>query len=304
MVTSRVAKTHSAEHAPSSPPQRGLPWCDEPQNREPLAELLSDARYLTSPRASSPRPAGSFRRGHGRVKTPQFPRVRPRRRQRPHRDQGRRAPGRLAAAACLPRTLSPDLPAAFSAKTSNRSALSLHPHTIAIQPIDRAGSPSPTTDVASLNRRSSLHPQRRLTGAAALFSALGTRPGPPPLAPPRCTRTPNLNFGIIALTDVPHRIAHERVFQKIRHQCTITKGCQLAAIRDNLSSGSIQATHMLLGMRSPRPWASPFPQKSDGHPMAAQPQRPGHHAEIRVEGQSGADPKALKALRRSGHQTR
>src|SRR5438477_892733 len=62
--------------------------------------------------------------------------------------------------------------------------------------------------------------------------------------------TAALKFGIIALTDCsPIVIAHEKgLFKKYGIESTVLKGANWAAIRDNLSSGTIQATHMLLGM--------------------------------------------------------
>jgi nitrate/nitrite transport system substrate-binding protein len=62
--------------------------------------------------------------------------------------------------------------------------------------------------------------------------------------------TPDLRFGIIALTDnSPIVIAHEKgFFKKYGINATIVKGASWAAIRDSLSNGDIQATHMLLGM--------------------------------------------------------
>ena len=62
--------------------------------------------------------------------------------------------------------------------------------------------------------------------------------------------TPNVNFGIIALTDCsPIVIAHEMgLFKKYGIQSTVTKGASWAAIRDSLANGDIQATHMLIGM--------------------------------------------------------
>lgn len=62
--------------------------------------------------------------------------------------------------------------------------------------------------------------------------------------------TATLNFGMIALTDCsPIVIAHEKgLFKKYGINSTVTKGANWAAIRDNLSSGTIQATHMLVGM--------------------------------------------------------
>ena len=62
--------------------------------------------------------------------------------------------------------------------------------------------------------------------------------------------TAALNFGMIALTDCsPIVIAHEKgLFKKYGIASTVTKGANWAAIRDSLSSGTIQATHMLIGM--------------------------------------------------------
>ena len=57
-------------------------------------------------------------------------------------------------------------------------------------------------------------------------------------------------MGIIALTDCsPLVIAHEKgLFKKYGIESTISKGASWAAIRDSLSNGEIQCTHMLLGM--------------------------------------------------------
>jgi nitrate/nitrite transport system substrate-binding protein len=60
----------------------------------------------------------------------------------------------------------------------------------------------------------------------------------------------DLRFGMIALTDCsPIVIAHEKgFFKKYGINSTIVKGASWAAIRDSLSNGDIQATHMLIGM--------------------------------------------------------
>ncbi len=61
---------------------------------------------------------------------------------------------------------------------------------------------------------------------------------------------PNVRFGIIALTDCsPFVIGAEKGFFK-QHGIhpTIAKGASWAAIRDSLTNGDNQATHMLLGM--------------------------------------------------------
>jgi nitrate/nitrite transport system substrate-binding protein len=59
-----------------------------------------------------------------------------------------------------------------------------------------------------------------------------------------------MRFGIIALTDnSPIVIAREKgFFTKYGINATIVKGASWAAIRDSLSNGDIQATHMLIGM--------------------------------------------------------
>jgi nitrate/nitrite transport system substrate-binding protein len=62
--------------------------------------------------------------------------------------------------------------------------------------------------------------------------------------------TPNLRFGIIALTDcAPIVIAHELgYFKKFGITSTVSKEASWAVIRDKLTLGENQATHMLLGM--------------------------------------------------------
>lgn len=102
---------------------------------------------------------------------------------------------------------------------------------------------------------------------------------------------------MIALTDCsPIVIAHEKgLFKKYGINSTVTKGANWAAIRDNLSSGTIQATHMLLGM----PLASTMG-------LAGSPKKPmiipwllnrnGQAITLKTEwkGKVGADPKAIK----------
>ncbi len=103
----------------------------------------------------------------------------------------------------------------------------------------------------AVNRRQFLTRTAAGVGAAALWSAIGSRSwaataGSASDAP----ETPNINFGMIALTDCsPIVIAHEKgLFKKYGINSKVTKGANWAAIRDNLSSGSLQATHMLIGM--------------------------------------------------------
>src|SRR5215211_4145229 len=103
----------------------------------------------------------------------------------------------------------------------------------------------------SLNRRQFLGRAAAGVGAAALWSALGTRTWAATAASGSdAPEAPKMNFGMIALTDCsPIVIAHEKgLFKKFGIESTVTKGANWAAIRDNLSSGSLQGTHMLIGM--------------------------------------------------------
>src|SRR3990170_5018328 len=62
--------------------------------------------------------------------------------------------------------------------------------------------------------------------------------------------TPDVRFGIIALTGcAPIVMAHELgYFKRFGINSTVSKEASWAAIRDKLSLGENQATHMLLGM--------------------------------------------------------
>ncbi len=111
--------------------------------------------------------------------------------------------------------------------------------------------------------------------------------------------SPNVNFGIIALTDCsPIVIAHEKgLFKKYGINSTVTKGASWAAIRDSLSNGDIQATHMLIGM----PIASTMglggaPKKPIIVPWLLN--RNGQSISLAnsLKGKVVADPKALKPL--------
>jgi nitrate/nitrite transport system substrate-binding protein len=111
--------------------------------------------------------------------------------------------------------------------------------------------------------------------------------------------TPNLNFGMIALTDCsPIVIAHEKgFFKRYGINSKVTKGASWSAIRDGLSNGDIQATHMLIGM----PIASTMglldaPKKPMVIPWLLN--RNGQCISLKAElkGKVGADPKALKPI--------
>lgn len=62
--------------------------------------------------------------------------------------------------------------------------------------------------------------------------------------------SPNVRFGIIALTDCsPIVIAHEKgIFKKHGINSSVSKEASWAVIRDKLQNGDNQATHMLIGM--------------------------------------------------------
>src|SRR5258705_2123359 len=109
--------------------------------------------------------------------------------------------------------------------------------------------------------------------------------------------TAKLRCGIIALTDCsPLVIGEEKgFFKKYGVEVTIAKGASWAAIRDALSSGDNQMTHMLIGM----PIASTMgllgsPKKPMIIPWLLN--RNGQAISLKAEwkGKVGADPKAIK----------
>ncbi|HEY0709434.1 MAG TPA: CmpA/NrtA family ABC transporter substrate-binding protein, partial [Polyangia bacterium] len=111
--------------------------------------------------------------------------------------------------------------------------------------------------------------------------------------------TPDVKFGMIALTDCsPIVIAHEKgLFKKYGINSVISKGASWAAIRDALSNGDIQATHMLLGMPiastlglmgSPKkPMIAPWLLNRNGQAISLK---------SALKGKVGADPKKLQPL--------
>lgn len=124
--------------------------------------------------------------------------------------------------------------------------------------------------------------------------AAGTGPLAPPSEGPEVT---DIKIGIIALTDCsPFVIAHEKgFFKKYGINATISKGASWAAIRDSLSNGDIQCTHMLLGMPiastmgllgSPKkPMIAPWIVNRNGQAITLK---------TELKGKVAADPKALK----------
>jgi nitrate/nitrite transport system substrate-binding protein len=111
--------------------------------------------------------------------------------------------------------------------------------------------------------------------------------------------TTTLRCGIIALTDCsPFVVGAEKgFFKKYGLDVTIAKGANWAAIRDSLSSGDNQMTHMLIGM----PIASTMgllgsPKKPMIIPWLVN--RNGQAITLKADwnGKVGADPKAIKPM--------
>src|SRR5262245_7378465 len=147
-----------------------------------------------------------------------------------------------------------------------------------------------------MNRRSFLRSASKGLGAAALLGGLPrgwvgsayASDGP---------ETTKLRCGIIALTDCSPLVvgAEKGFFKKHGVDVTIAKGANWAAIRDSLSSGDNQMTHMLIGM----PIASTMgllgsPKKPMIIPWLLN--RNGQAITLKADwkGKAGADPKALK----------
>ncbi len=111
--------------------------------------------------------------------------------------------------------------------------------------------------------------------------------------------TPDMTFGIIALTDCsPIVIAHEKgLFKKYGINSKIAKPANWAAIRDALINGDTQATHMLIGM----PIASTMGLGGGNSVPIVVPwllNRNGQAITLRADlkGKVAGDPKALKPL--------
>src|ERR1041384_8081268 len=116
-----------------------------------------------------------------------------------------------------------------------------------------------------------------------------------------------MKFGMIALTDCsPIVIAHEKgLFKKYGLSSIVSKGANWAAIRDSLSNGDLQATHMLIGM----PIASTMgllgsPKKPMIIPWLLN--RNGQAITLKADwkGKVVGDPKALKPLARPRQEPR
>src|SRR6266542_4695489 len=154
----------------------------------------------------------------------------------------------------------------------------------------------PTSSSPRLSRRTFLGWSLKGLGAGALLG------GPPrgwvgSVYASDAPETPRMRFGMIALTDCsPIVIAHEKgFFKKCGIEPTVAKGANWAAIRDSLSSGDNQGTHMLIGMPiastmgllgSPKkPMIIPWLLNRNGQAISLA---------NKFKGQVQSDPKALK----------
>jgi nitrate/nitrite transport system substrate-binding protein len=148
----------------------------------------------------------------------------------------------------------------------------------------------------ALPRRRFLRNATRALGAAALLAGM-PRGWVGGVYADDAPEVKDLKFGIIALTDCsPLVIAHEKkLFEKYGIHSTIAKGASWAAIRDSLSNGELQATHMLIGMPiastmgllgSPRkPMVIPWLLNRNGQAITLK---------AALKGKVKDDPKALK----------
>ncbi len=158
---------------------------------------------------------------------------------------------------------------------------------------------------SKINRRSPELTRRQFIRKASTSAALGSLFAGLPKAwvgsvyASDAPETATVKFGMIALTDCsPIVIAHEKgLFKKYGIDSVIAKGANWAAIRDSLSSGDLQATHMLLGM----PIASTMgllgsPKKPMVIPWLLN--RNGQAISLKAEwkGKVAGDPKALKPM--------
>jgi nitrate/nitrite transport system substrate-binding protein len=122
---------------------------------------------------------------------------------------------------------------------------------------------APMKHSSKVGRRAFLSTSAAGLAGAALLGGCDSKAEPPPSSPGASsgpaagTMSPSdgpevkdLKFGMIALTDCsPIVIAHEKgFFKKYGINSTVSKGASWAAIRDALSNGDIQGTHMLIGM--------------------------------------------------------
>src|SRR6185369_11499125 len=148
----------------------------------------------------------------------------------------------------------------------------------------------------NLSRRAFLNAAGKGLGIAALFGGL-PRGWVGSVYASDAPETSRMRFGMIALTDCsPIVIAHEKgLFKKYGIESTVAKGANWAAIRDSLSSGDNQGTHMLIGMpiastmgllgSSKKPMIIPWLLNRNGQAISIA---------SKFKGKVQADPKAFK----------
>src|SRR6266542_6106847 len=105
----------------------------------------------------------------------------------------------------------------------------------------------PTSLSPRLSRRTFLGWSLKGLGAGALLGGL-PRGWVGSVYASDAPESPAMRFGMIALTDCsPIVIAHEKgLFKKHGLLSTVAKQASWAAVRDALSNGDIQGTHMLI----------------------------------------------------------
>lgn len=131
MVTARFAETRAAEHASLVRAlAEAAAWCDEPQNRERLADLLAGASYLDLPaRVIAPSLTGRFDCGHGRIENvPDFHVFHRGDANVPLAARAVALQAELLAAGLLPSPASPDLPRALFREDLHHEITSGLPH--------------------------------------------------------------------------------------------------------------------------------------------------------------------------------
>ena len=142
MVTRRFAETCApAHHALIAALLDSAAWCDEPQNREQLAALLADARYLNvSAAVAAASLSGKFDCGHGRVeRVPDFHVFHRGEANVPTAAKASALQAELGAAGLLPRDVSadPQLPRRLFREDLHREALHHHAHEHASSSVPR-----------------------------------------------------------------------------------------------------------------------------------------------------------------------
>jgi ABC-type nitrate/sulfonate/bicarbonate transport system substrate-binding protein len=133
MVTRRFAETQSAAHGQLvSALVEAAAWCDEPQHRERLAEMLSGATYLNLPvRVIAPALVGRFDCGNGRIESvPDFHVFHRGDASVPTQERAEWQHHALAAAGLLPSTAATDreLPRRLFREDLHREIINQHHH--------------------------------------------------------------------------------------------------------------------------------------------------------------------------------